>query len=90
MPNNDGSESAAVNDAEFRASVLVHLKYIREGQDELKNKLDDHIKDDDSRFGQVNQRINGNDRSIAKGIGIAAAVVAMIGVVMYIIDKVRP
>lgn len=80
----------AVNDAEFRATVLVHLRYIREGQDELKDKLDEHIKDDDHRFGQVNQKIGDNSSSIAKGMGIFAALVVMVGVIMWVIDKVTP
>lgn len=79
-----------MNDPEFRASVLVHLKYIREGQDDLKAKLDEHIRDDDHRFGQVNQKIGDNSSSIAKGAGIFAALVVMVGVIMWIIEKVQP
>lgn len=79
-----------MSDAEFRATVLVHLRYIRTGQDELKEKLEDHIKDDEHKFGQVNQKIGDNSSSIAKGMGIFAALVVMVGVIMWVIDKVQP
>lgn len=88
----DPKDRAAIasDESTFRATVLLHLEYIKGAQDELKEALADHIKDDNHRFGKVDQRIGDNSTSIAKGAGIVAALVVMIGVIMWIIDKVQP
>ena len=73
----------------FRTSVLVHLQYIGKDLEELKVGLDDHTEKDEQRFDRVDQRIGENSTGIAKGTGIVAAIVVMIGVIMYIIDRVQ-
>lgn len=74
----------------FRSTVLTELKYIGKDLEELKEGLKDHIEKDETRFGRVDQRIGDNSSAIAKGVGIFAALVVMVGVIMWIIDKVRP
>lgn len=85
------------DDVEFRTSVLVKLAeigrdvtHVRDAVDETKQALADHIDNDNDRFGAVNQKIGDNSSSISKGAGIVAAVVVLLGVVMWIIDKVKP
>lgn len=78
------------DDTAFRTTVLVELKYISKDLEELKVGLADHIDKDEQRFGKVDQRIGDNSSAIAKGAGIFAAIVVMIGVIMYFIDRAQP
>jgi hypothetical protein len=78
------------DDVAFRTTVLVELKYISKDLEELKVGLADHIDKDEQRFGKVHQQIGENSSSIAKGIGIFAALVVMVGVIMWLIDKGQP
>ncbi len=75
------------DDTAFRTTVLVELKYISKDLEELKVGLKDHIEDDKRNFGAVTQKIGDNSSSIAKGAGIFAALVVMVGVIMWLIDK---
>jgi hypothetical protein len=78
------------DDTAFRTTVLVELKYISKDLEELKVGLADHINKDEQRFGSVNQKIGDNSSSIAKGAGMMAALVVMVAVIMWLIDKVQP
>lgn len=78
------------DDTAFRTTVLVELKYISKDLEELKVGLADHIDKDETRFGKVDQRIGDNSSAIAKGVGIFAALVVMVGVIMWLIDKGQP
>lgn len=78
------------DDVAFRTSVLVHLDYIRKDMEEVKEGLADHIEDDRRNFGRVDQRIGDNSKGIAKGAGIMAAIVFMIGVIFSIIQLLKP
>ena len=78
------------DDVAFRTSVLVHLQYIGKDVEEVKEGLKDHIEDDRRNFGTVNQRIGENTSGIAKGAGIVAAIVVMIGVIFSIIQVLKP
>lgn len=96
MSDNNDPRSIAADEVEFRTAVLVQLGKIdvtlgnvSNGLAEVKDGLAEHIKDDNHRFGTVNQRIGENSSSIAKGMGIFAALVVMVGVIMWIIDKVQ-
>lgn len=93
----DDPKSIATDEIEFRTQVLVQLgkidvtlKTVSSGLTEVKDGLAEHIKDDNHRFGAVTQKIGDNSSSIAKGMGIFAALVVMVGVIMWIIDKVQP
>ena len=94
----DGMDQKSVADeAQFRTSVLVKLAeigrdvtHVKGTCDETKKALADHMEDDDERFGTVNQKIGDNSSSIAKGAGIFAALVVMVGIIMWILDKARP
>lgn len=79
---------AVKDDVAYRTSVLVHLDYIRNDLAEVKQGLADHIEKDETRFGAVNQKIGENSGSISKGFGMVAGVVFMVGLIMWIIDKV--
>jgi hypothetical protein len=89
--------SIAADEVEFRTSVLVKLAeigrdvtHVKGTCDETKKALAEHIVHDNERFGTVTQKIGDNSSSIAKGAGICAAIVVMIGVIMYFIDKAQP
>lgn len=82
--------AAVKDDVAFRTSVLVHLQYIGKDVEEVKEGLKDHIEDDRRNFGTVNQRIGENTSGIAKGAGIVAAIVIMIGVIFSIIHLIKP
>jgi hypothetical protein len=89
--------SIAADEAEFRTTVLVKLEglgrdvtHIKGTCDETKKALADHIEHDNERFGKVDQRIGTNESGISKGTGILIAIVAMLGVVMFIIEALRP
>lgn len=81
---------AVRDDVEFRTSVLVHLQYIGKDLEEVKEGLKDHIEDDRRNFGTVNQKIDGNSGSIAKGAGIVAAIIFMIGLIFSILQMMKP
>lgn len=89
MTEQKDRDEIASDEVAFRTSVLVHLDYMKDALDEMKLSLADHIKDDNARFNTVNQKIGDNSSSIAKGAGIVAGLVFMIGVIMYIVDKVQ-
>lgn len=78
------------DDTAFRTTVLVELKYISKDLEELKVGLKDHIEDDRRNFGKVDQRIGTSESWINKGLGMIALLVVMSGLIMWIIDKVRP
>jgi hypothetical protein len=78
------------DDTAFRTTVLVELKYISKDLEELKVGLKDHVEDDKRNFGKVDQRIGTSESWINKGLGMAALLIVMIGVIMYIIDKAQP
>lgn len=78
------------DDVRYRTSVLLHLDYIRKDLEELGVQLDDHIKKDEQNFRVVHQQIGENTSGIAKGAGIVAAIVVMIGVIFSIIQLMKP
>jgi hypothetical protein len=80
----------ADNEREYREHVLTSLVRMEVKLDALQESFKDHVKLDDSRFGTVNQRIASNTSWISKGTGIIAAVVVMLGVIMWVVDKVSP
>jgi hypothetical protein len=80
----------ADNEREFRECVLVALAELKVGQQAIKESFEHHVKQDDERFGNVTQRINVNSSGISKGAGVVAAVVVMIGVIMWFIDRMTP
>jgi hypothetical protein len=94
----------AADDVEFRTTVLVKLAeigrdvtHVKGTCDETKEALATHIEHDNERFGKVdkhfgtvNQKIGDNSSNIAKGWGIVAAIVFMIGVIFSIIQLVKP
>lgn len=77
------------DDTAFRTTVLVELKYISKDLEELKVGLADHIDKDETRFGAVNNEINLNKNGISKGTGILIGVVALLGFVMWLIDRLQ-
>jgi hypothetical protein len=77
------------DDRAYREHVLVTLARMEIKVDTLKESLETHIADDDKRFTGVNQNINANSSWINKGVGITAAIVVMLGVFMWIIDKLH-
>ena len=97
MPERDDPKSIAMDEVEFRTSVLVKLAeigrdvtHVRGAIDETKQTLATHIDHDNERFGAVSQKIGDNSNSISKGAGIVAAIVVLLGVIMWIFDKVKP
>lgn len=89
------SKDPATDELAFRTSVLVQLgkidvtlSNVSAELGEVKDGLAEHIKDDNDRFGNVNQKIGDNSNAISKGMGIAACLVVMVAVIMWIIDKV--
>lgn len=87
----------ASDDIRFRTEVLVKLAeisrdvtHVKGTVDETKEALAEHIEHDNERFGSVNQKLGDNSSSIAKGWGIVAAIVVMIGVIFSIIQLVKP
>lgn len=89
--------SIAADEVQFRTSVLVKLAeigrdvtHVKGTCDETKQALAEHIVHDNERFGSVDQRLGDNSSSIAKGWGIVAAIVVMIGVIFSIIQLVKP
>lgn len=85
-------ETAALidDDRGYRERVLTSLVRLETKVDALQESFKDHVKEDESRFGTVNQRIASNTSWISKGTGIIAAVVVMLGVIMWVVDKVSP
>jgi hypothetical protein len=79
--------SIAADEVRFRTSVLVQLGKIDVTLSRVDKTLDEHIKHDNERFGAVTQKIGDNSSSISKGAGIVACVVVMLGVVMWIIER---
>lgn len=97
MTDNRDPRSVASDDIGFRTEVLVKLAeigrdvtHVRGTLEETKQALAEHIQHDNERFGTVNQKIGENSSGIAKGAGVVAAVVVMLGVIMWVIDKVKP
>lgn len=89
--------SLAADEVEFRTSVLVQLAeigrdvtHVKGACDETKAALADHVRHDNERFSKYDVRIGDNTTGISKGTGILIAIVAMIGVVMWIIDRLTP
>lgn len=80
----------ADNERTYREHVLVSLVRLETKMDALQASFEKHVDEDDQRFGSFDQRIYTNSSSISKGAGIVAAVVAMIGAIMFIIDRVTP
>lgn len=96
MTEHSDPKSIAADEVAFRTEVLVQLGRIdvtltnvNAGLTEVKDGLAEHIKDDKQNFVTVNQKIGDNSSSIAKGAGICAALIVMVGVIMYILDKVQ-
>jgi hypothetical protein len=84
------NKDPATDDAAFRSAVLVHLDYIKGSLEDVKDSLAEHIKDDEVKFGSFSQKIGDNSNAISKGMGIAACMIVMVGIIMWIIDKVKP
>lgn len=80
----------ADNERQFREHVLVTLARLEVKADSMQESFERHIDDDERRFGTVTQKLGENSSGIAKGAGIIAAIVVMLGVVMWVIDKVQP
>lgn len=74
----------------FRSTVLTELRYISKDMEELKEGLKDHIEKDEQRFGAVTNEINVNKNGISRGTGILIGVVALLGFVMWLIDRLQP
>lgn len=81
---------AVKDDVAFRTTVLVELKYISKDIEEVKVGLADHIEKDEQRFGTVNQKIGETASITSKGAGILIGVVALLGLVMWLLDRVKP
>lgn len=79
----------ADNEREYREHVLVQLARMEVKQDSLQDSFERHVDEDDRRFGNVTQKIGENSAGIAKGVGVMAAVVVMLGVIMWFIDKLQ-
>lgn len=79
----------AADERKYREHVLTTLARMEVKVDNLKEMFDSHATEDDMRFGNVNQKIGDNSASISKGVGIAAAIVAMMGLMMWIIQQVQ-
>jgi hypothetical protein len=71
------------------ARVEVKVDNLKELFAILKDLIDNHMKEDNDRFLSVTQSNNANSMSISKGVGMVAAIIAMLGLMMYIVDKVR-
>lgn len=80
----------ADNEREYREHVLVALAELKKDVASLKDAFKEHTTQDDSRFGSVNQKIGDNSSWINKGIGMAILFVAMIGFMMWLIDRATP
>lgn len=80
----------ADNERAYREHVLVTLARMEVKQDALQEAFERHTEEDDQRFSSVTQRVTDNTSWINKGIGMAALLVAMIGVIMWIIDRTSP
>ncbi len=78
------------SEREYRERVLITIARLEVKFDNLSERFEDHVDLDDSRHTTMTQQIGTNNDWIHKGIGIASAVVVMIGVIMWIIDKVTP
>lgn len=80
----------ADNEREYREHVLTSLVRMETKLDSLQSSFKDHVEHDEQRFGSVNQKIGDNSSWINKGIGMIGLLVVMVGVIMWIIDKVEP
>jgi len=83
--------AALLNDERaYRERVLVSLARLEVKVDSLTDSLERHVNEDDQRFGAVTQKIGDNSSWINKGIGMAILFVAMIGFMMWLIDRATP
>ncbi len=80
----------ADNERQYREHVLVTLARMEVKQDALQEAFENHTVEDDTRFGTVTQKIGDNTSWINKGIGMCVLLVAMVGVIMWIIDRQQP
>jgi hypothetical protein len=78
------------NDREYREHVLTTLARMEVKQDNLQIAFVDHVKEDEVRFGSVTQKIGSNTDWINKGIGMLLLFTAMMGLIMWLVDKVKP
>jgi hypothetical protein len=79
----------AADERKYREHVLTTLARMEVKVDNLKELFDSHATEDDMRFGNVTQKLGDANASISKGVGIAAALVAMMGLMMWIIQQVQ-
>lgn len=74
----------------YREHVLVSLARLEVKFDGIQETLDAHIGQDEQRFGSLTQKVGDNSSWINKGIGMCVLLLAMIGVIMWIIDRSTP
>jgi len=80
----------AGDERKYREHVLVTLARMEVKQDALQEAFERHTEEDDSRFAGVTQKIGDNTSWINKGIGMCVLLVAMVGVIMWLLDRQSP
>ncbi len=78
------------NDREYREHVLVTLARMEVKQDNLQTAFRAHEALDESRHVTLTQNIGNNTSWINKALGMLALLVVMVGIIMWLIDKVKP
>jgi hypothetical protein len=77
------------NEREYREHVLVTLARLEVKSDNLHSAFESHVADDDRRFEKVTQGIGTTSSQLDKGTGIIIAMVALLGFIMWLIDRVQ-
>ncbi len=78
------------SEREYREQVLIGLAVLRERFDNFEAWRDKHEAQDDARHITMTQQIGSNTGFINKALGMVALLVALAGLMMWLIDRMSP